>query len=93
MLTLKEEVMSIQSSPSPAAASSPAVCPPSPETVDPEKRTRGGQKQYYLIDNTRREDYTAQIRTLFAQHYDTGIRRFRLPNGNLVQRKRIKDVN
>lgn len=80
LLQLKEEVTKLHSSPSPAADRLP-----SSESVDTEKRARGGQKQFYLLDNTKREEYSAHIRTLFTQHYDPSTRRFVLPNGTQVK--------
>jgi len=80
LIQLKEEVMNSDSSPSPVA-----VCQYTSEEIDTEKRTRGGQKQFYLLDNTKREAYTAEVRLLFAKHYDTTTRRFRLPDGTQVK--------
>jgi len=52
-----------------------------------ERRGRGGLKQYYLLDNSGRQQYVARIRRLFDQHYTN--RSFVLPDGSTIKAPRF----
>lgn len=79
LIELKDKVMQFVASPCPQ---------PSIENlpqIEVDKRGRGGVKQFYLIDNTKREDYVAQIQTIFENYYDDDSRWFILPDGTTIK--------
>ncbi|GEM_PF-6661479 len=86
VMQMKEEVMLSAASPSAVSVSQQgSESTHEAKTMDVEKRQRGGQKQYYLHDNGRRQEYVAHVRSLFDRHYNASTRKFILPDGTPIK--------
>lgn len=73
LLQLREELSALIASPSAPPA---AELPVGQGSASTEARGRGGVKQNYLLDDSRRDDYICLLRTLFRNHYQSDTRRF-----------------
>lgn len=73
LLQLREELSSVLAA---ASAAPAAELPTGQGNASAEARGRGGVKQNYLLDDSRRDDYICLLRTLFRNHYQPETGRF-----------------